>query len=459
MRAWCLSLASVLLAGLAAGGAAAQQGQLALGAHGKLYGVEAGTAGQLVPGQGVPDYPVLALAITVPGQPTRRLLVPGTESNEVENAPSILYEETADAVYLIWESRINFIHSQIRLISYVGGEWSEPMVLPGEFFSLKSSPNLAVTRDSFVAFDSAGTPEVHQRTIYHAIFWEEAAAGERVVYTPVVLLDGVHIGWNPLFVLNDLGLGASGPGPLAARSDLSRSPTIQAGRSATSAVVGFVDLATGQLVQFELTAVAGEMGALADAVRADLVASGGALFPDDPAALADRARVQLVDFGLRLHMHPGLIEYLAGAIWAEIAGADPESDTLASLTDRARVQLVDFGVRMAAQGLAPSRDEDGSWLLEFPTADPLAGSDERPPHSIRVRLAAARPAPQTGTGRTFLYLSRSGEEALVAWELPSRLRYRESLGAGWSQVRELVLGENLTLASAHAILEQRVRNR
>jgi hypothetical protein len=456
MRASPTLLVAVFAASLGAGEVTAEQRQVALGAQGNLYRIDAGSRRQLLPTSFGADYPVLVLTISRPGMPPQRFVVPGTEGDEVEASPAILYEEVADAVHVIWESRTNFIHSQIRLASYSDRQWSAPIDLPGEFFSLKTSPSLVVTRDSYVLPGASGDPEPHRRTIVHAIWWEEAAAGERVVYSPVVLLDGAYIGWNPMFVFNDLGLPAGASAPLSATSDLVRSPVIQPGRSGDSVVVGLVDPRSGQLAQFEVTVGAGELAILAEQVAKEIAASAD-LYPDDLVGLGERARAHLVDFGVRLRMHPGVIGYLAGEVKAEI-GQDGGGD-LASLADRARAHLVDFGVRMAVQGLAPDRDEDSVWLIEFPSAEPASGAEARPLHSIRVRLAAARPVPETEPGPTTLYLSRSGEEALVAWEVPGRLRYRESRGDEWSEVRELALDEYLTLPSAHAILEQRARNR
>jgi len=450
---------SFLLAVLATGSTFADQRLIALGADGDLYQVETGLARDLFPGVLHTDNPVLALTVTRPDAPPHRLLVPGTEGAEVESVPSLFYEEVSGASYLIWESRSNYIHSEIKLASFAGGEWSTPIELTGEFFSLKTSPSLAITRDSYITFDEHGQPRVHPRTIYHTIWWEEAAAGERVVYSPVVLVDGAYIGWNPLFVLNDLGF-APGPGlSYTATDNLVRAPSIQAGQNTNNVVVGLVDPASEQLIELEISVVAGELSSLAHEV-AEAILEAGERQPYDVGVLADRARGHLIDFGARLRMHPGVIDTLAGEAFHVVALATPAAEPLSELADRARGHLIDFGARMADQGLNSADGEKPNWPLEFPGAEAVTGTRGEPLHSVQVKLTAVRPIPRTNPGApSTLYLSRSGEEALVAWQVGNTLFYQESQGSEWGPTHRLKIGPSLDLERAHGILEQRIRNR
>ncbi|HEX4953220.1 MAG TPA: hypothetical protein VF017_07480 [Thermoanaerobaculia bacterium] len=456
------SLVAILLAlaGLAPA-ALADQRQVALGAEGELFRVEAGPLRQLFPGAAEDDRTALALSIARPGQPVQRLLVPDTEGEESESSPALFYEESSEALYLIWESRINFIHSQVRLISYTAGYWSRAIDLTGTFFSFKASPSLAVTRDTFSTLDDDGNPVQHRRTIYHALWWEESGSGERVVYSPVVLVDGVYIGWNPLLVLNDLGLGVPGDS-LPSTVELARAPTVQPGKDGSSVVVAMIDSRTSQLVELDVSPIAGELAAVSHAVAQDLSVQGQTGGPVGTAALGERVRVQLVDFGLRFRMHPGLLAVLGGVAQTELN--DPANASLSApeLAEKVRVQLVDFGWKMDFQGLGQARDLLGSWLFEFPCANPASVTKDGPAsplHSISVRLASVHPTPSTEPAPTTVHPSRSGAAAIVAWQVGSELRYRESMTDGWSEVRSLVLDTNLDLAAAHSILEQKVRDR
>lgn len=450
---------ALLLSSTAA--APADQGQATLGAGGKLYQVLSGTYGDLFPdAAGQAEHSVLALEISVPGEEPVRLLVPGTEDSAVESSPALVFEDSSDGIFLIWESRTSFIHSQIKLASYLSEAWSDPILLPGEFFSLKTSPSLAVTRDTFVSVGADGTPSRHSRTIYHTVWWEEAASGERVVYSPVVLLDGVYIGWNPLFVLNDLDFGDEAAGPFLASETLSQAPSIFAGSNDESVVVGLVDQATRQLVELEISVVPGELGALASELEWAVTEAGESLYPHNLRALGDRARAHLIDFGLQLRLNPFMLDYLAVVGAAGVATGDPAEQSLSSFAQRARAHLIDFGARMRSQTLSEAADREVStWLLEFGSGDE-SGFGETPPHSLAVILGAVREIPWTGKGATSLYVSPDAREATVAWQgEDDRLYFTESTGDEWSEVRYLQLTDDLDLNRAHDMLEQRTHDR
>ncbi len=456
------SLVAIFLAAMGLASAAyADQRQVALGADGELFRIEAGPLRQLFPGTADDDRIALALTISRPGQPVQRLLVPDTEGEEAESTPALFYEESSEALYLIWESRTNFIHSQVRLISYTAGYWSRAIDLAGTFFSFKTSPSLAVTRDTFSTLDDSGNPSQHRRTIYHALWWEESGSGERVIYSPVVLVDGVYIGWNPLLVLNDLGLGEAG-GSLPATVELSRAPTVQPGKDGSSVVVAMIDGGTNQLVELDISAIAGELAAVSHAVAQDLSNQAQDGGPVSTASLGERVRVQLVDFGLRFRMHPGLLAVLGGVAQTELNDPANVGLTTLELAEKVRVQLVDFGWKMDFQGLGQARDLLGSWLFEFPCTNPASVAKDGPAsplHSVSVRLASAHPTPTSEPAPTTVHPSRSGAAAIVAWQVGGELRYRESIADGWSEVRTLLLDAELDLSAAHAILEQRVRDR
>ena len=448
-----LSLTTSALALLLAASSASADQRFALGAHGELYRLLTGTPRSLGIGRG--QNPILALSISRPDQTPQVVVIPGTEGEEVESSAMILHEESSDSVFVIWESRTNYIHSQIKLGSLSKGAWSAPIVLSGEFFSLKTSPRLAVTRDSFMEEGADGQVVWKNRTIYHAVWWEEAAAGERVVYSPVTLIDGAYIGWNPLLVLNTLGFGAPADRIQLGTRELAQAPTIQPGRGPASLVIGFTEPASRQFVQLEVDVVSGTLSALAEKLKAALLADSG-----DPSTLSDRARGYLIDFGARLGMHPSVVSAIGQAVTSNVISSAPAGEALNSIADRARGYLIDFGVRLAAQGVTATPDQATAWLVQFPTASPDLGSPgDSPEHVIRLRRAAARPIPQTESGATFALVSRSGFESLVAWQVGNLLRYRETEGGGWSDVRTLRLDDSLSLAHATSALEQRTADR
>src|SRR4051812_1572971 len=96
--AWCCLSASALFA----------QSDATLGSAGELYRARTGAYKDLFPGQTPPkgvDPASIALALDVerPGAGVQRSLVPGTAGGDVEILPSLIYEDAADTLYMIWE--------------------------------------------------------------------------------------------------------------------------------------------------------------------------------------------------------------------------------------------------------------------------------------------------------------------------------------------------------------------
>ncbi len=438
--------------------------QSALGSDGEVYRIVTGTYGQFFPAGLVPAAnSVLVLEIIRPGvrSPTR-LLVPGTETDDVELAASISLEDDSRSLTVIWASQRNYIHSRINLAVLNDGRWSQTIELSGDAWSLKSSPAVAVTRDTFVS-DRQDGPVAQSRTIYHVVWWEEAGSGDRIVYSPLVFLDGNYTGSNSVFVLTDLvseSLQTAAPLPNL-RPELVRTPTVQSGSTDTaSVVVGFVHPTSGKLVSLQLSPVPGSLALLASEVEADLanfaVNNPGA----DGVALGERARHQIVEFGVRLGMHPGFLQYVASTLESDLHVAGGENGA-AALGERARHQIVEFGVRMLAQGFSGSPDSAPAWLAELPAGD--AGSDGqtlRPVQAIRLRLAQALTAPETDAAPTSLFLSPSGSSALVAWYMDPVVRYYESNADGsWSGLHRIRLSADLSLEHVLDLLEARVSKR
>lgn len=453
-RSLTLALA-LLLAGTAA---SAEPRPTALGSDGEIYRVRTGTYGQYFPAGLIPSTnPILILEVQRPGIPRpSRMLVPGTESDDLEHGASVRFEERSGSVVVLWASQKNFIRSRINLAILTGSQWSPAIELSGDVWSQKSSPSVAVSRDVYLTRSDAGTVP-HERKIYNVLWWEQAGAGDQVVYAPVVFVDGAYIGWNPVFVLTDLTDGDPAFGtPLVVRDELLRVPTIASGEQPSDSVAAFVHPQSKQLISVEITSIPGEMTILADDVAADLASFVADNPAAGPVALGERARHQIVDFGHRLRLHPGLLDFVGGRV-ADFLGQSPAEAPLLSLGEKARHQIVDFGARMIAQGLTGAEDHASAWLAEFGAEQYPETDDGQPLHALRVRLVAARPAPRTEPGTTSVFLSENGVDALIAWQVNDMVRYCEESNGDWSAIRQLQLSADLSLEHAFDLLSARVR--
>src|SRR5258708_5041287 len=240
-------LVLILLAGVIAAPAHAQDGTAALGAAGEVYLPKAGLYKDLFPKghDTAPGNTILAVDLVLPGAAPQRLLVPYTTGADVETSPAVLFEDDSNTLFLLWASQVNSLSSVLMLASFDGTSWGPPIQITGNPFSSKTSPQLAITRDAFSITDDSGNTAIRHRTIVH-VGWEEQNANGNtdVLYTPVILEEGNYLGWAPVYNLNDL-VGRNPSGSNFAPPDaLVQAPVLQGGRDARTLVVGFASAQT-----------------------------------------------------------------------------------------------------------------------------------------------------------------------------------------------------------------------
>ncbi|HEX3126424.1 MAG TPA: hypothetical protein VH394_03775, partial [Thermoanaerobaculia bacterium] len=68
------------------------------------------------------------------------------------------------------------------------------------------------------------------------------------------------------------------------------------------------------------------------------------------------------------------------------------------------------------------------------------------------------PVPDFETKGSQLFVSESGQRAIICWTSGNRVVYRESTQSGWTGQLEIGLSESLDTSRAYQLLEQRVRN-
>lgn len=454
-------LAASMCAGLLAVPASfAQARDAAVGADGELYQIREGKYGALFPHHGLvdPDNRVLALEIVRSEGDRELLLVPGTETADVEDSASILFEDHSGTLFVLWQTMTRSIHSRLSLIGFRDSGWTEAIEISGSFFGWKSSPQLAVTRDAYGVVAEDGSVRKLARTVVHLLWWEEGLSGvPETYYTPVVFLDGRYTGWNPVYHLDELAPVTDGQPPWGTNLALAEAPRIDAGTNEQTVVVGFVDASGGRLSSMEIELLPGEIAFIADRIRAQIIEVGRELNSDPPGRLAEKVRLSIGDLGDRLGLHPGLTTYLAQRMYIEVLAADPD-EPVSRLAERIRAQIIEVGARIPDRGFDRLAAKSSSQVVELPNGQ--AGGDfSTPPVLLRLSQATVRPAPATGAGEHSLFLSRDGRQVAVSWRDEGVVYYRESRGQGWGPARELRIENGLDLGRAHQILKQRVDER
>lgn len=449
----------LLFAGLglvAATTAAAQQGAT-LGTNGQVFFARTGTYGDLFKG-GDPSQaknPVLALEIVRPDAPTLRLLVPTTEGEAAELSPSVIFEESSNTLFLLWESRVNRANPVLKLVGFDGLRWIDPVEI-GNPAATKSSPQLAITRDSYTVGEGEDAV-VRSRTVAH-LLWreEEAGAAAQTLYTPIILENGTFAGVSAeqIYDLTELDPSSTSVNTPELAGNVASILRLQAGRDSQTVVAAFTSPVTRRVVSVEIDVLPGELSLLADDARAHIVDIGRrSSYPGNLKLIADGARAHIVDIGRRF-FHREIATSLADQIQAKIMATQGKED-LNLLADIARAHIIEIGAKLSGRGLLQASGLAVSRIVE------VSGSLSENPlqHLFQFRLASSRPAPEIGSGEVSLFVSKTGKDVLVAWADAQRVLYRESQGDGWRALQEIKLSPNVSLQRANEILEQRMSRR
>ncbi len=439
-----LLVATVLAAGPVAGQASPAQStsgeplfaQQVLGRDGTIYRLIDATYGELFTGahEAPADSRVLALEIITPEGNVTRKLVPETSSRSAELAPQMVYVQSSNTVFLLWEGIFHHLHPLLYLASFQNGEWIDVLEITGDPFARKGQPQLTVTRD-------LNRTAEETRTTLHTVWWEETSGGTLKRYAPIVIENGVRRTWHPTWDLSSFVSEIEGAGI----RDQSQVVRVGPGPRHNSVVIGFMTTPGDRVVTLEAEVLPSALGDLGDAIRTHLETEGQRATSLE--ALAD----SLADF-IRDHgegFHEASLDYLAESsrealLETRLILVGPFTD-LTELSDQARIHIINEGVRIATHGL---EDDAPFEIIEIERPDQPGRF-----HLLKVSTLSERPAPLGVGAQAELHLSVDGRNAVLAWQHGSNLVYVESIDEGWGPERRLALGESFDLATARAMLE------
>jgi hypothetical protein len=465
-HAWFLVLGMVGLGLAAPSPGLATSHDSALGSSGEVYQVRSGNYGDLFPGGQVtaPSTPVLAVDVTRTGAPLQRVLIPDTVDFATESSASLLYENDSQTVFVLWES-FEGIHPILKLAGFDGTNWSTPITVVGNPFAPKTSPQFAITRETFqdVADDGTGTVVAKHRTTLHLLWQEEGAAVGALdtFYTPIVFVDGTFTGNNPVYNLSDFLPAGT---PTTIQPTLLGAPTIQSGRDQRTVVVAFASPSKGQMATVEIDVLPEELSRLASEARDNIVQIGATLYPADLPDLASKARSHIIEIGIAFH--PELASTLADQVSTTILAGGATG--LPDLAEKARSHIIEIGAKLSARGLRNASEDLLSQIIQVDDPAAVAGAPalaaptvptSAAPYLIQVRVASYRPIPRVGPGNVVVFVSDAGEDALISWAQADKLLYRLSSDSTWSDPRELDFSPTVDIDKAYDILAQRIRNR
>lgn len=401
---------------------------------------------------------LLTLEVVTPGEPSRTILVPGTEGAEAEGQPAIVFEDVSDSLFLIWESTVPSNSSSLNLVRYKDSQWSPIVEVSGDVHPLKGPPQVVLTRGEYHLGGTEETPLTrHVRSVLHVVWWEQGPGPEEVYYTPVILADGEYLGRNLVHNLTALDHSQPPEPLLSLPPELHRAPAIQPGRDEHSVVIGFTNPVSQHFVTFELRVVAGELSNLADLAQLEMIAQGNLYQDGQLTQFAERIRSHIIEVGQRLHSFA--LATLADEARASIINQGPDHDgDVLFLSERIRSHIIEVGSRLHASGGIVSDPLASTATLVIPTRkQPEAGEEWGAGHDVCVQQIDSRLAPEVGAGPVTFYLAPTGRRALASWQTAGGIYYRESVENGWSETRRITLDGAIDAIRAEQILRQRVR--
>ena len=441
-----------------------------LGKNGDIYQVTVGTYGELFPDGAAAsaDAVVLRLEARRGSGTVEHYLVPGSEADDSDKTPSLSFDASTGRLYAVWSSNTDSTLTRINLASFDGSEWSDTIEVSGNIYSNKSAPRLAVTHDRFeLAAGSSDQPST--RTVLHVVWSEDTTDGDKVMYAPVVLIDGeLASTWRRVHRLNDYVsrelIDEPFAGDVPAR--LLKAPTVDAASEANAVVIGFADSVSGALVQLEVSTPAVELTELADSLAEHLNSSNlcQKIADEEENALtsvAEAARIHLVLVGRRIRSR-ALTPLASDAKQMLIERADSlcAEGGLSSVSSAARIHLVLVGARSQEGDLLEEATSANSHVL-LAAAQPV--EDGYVQHLARIRVKSERATPTIGEGQPKIFVSPNGTGAVVVWEGETSMTYVETVAGSsaddaWSEAYSLQIGDELSRSEAYSILRERARS-
>lgn len=451
----------LLLFLLLAGGAAAQT--VAVGGDGAVHELVSGFYRAFYPdGDALaPTTPVLAL-VTKRADGTKSVTLAPESDGLAEDLPRLLLHDAGSGVLTaVWESSEMPDARTLRLAHFlpVGlpSGWTQPRVLVSGRLA-DPAPRVALSRDRHDFAVGSGQQARTSRTVVHVVWQETGAAGTEVLYTPVVLVEGLDVGWSEVFSLSDLaaarlgGLGGSATPAPGLRNALA----VETAADGRALNVAFAEPLSGRLaalrvgvLPLELTFFSGEVHGAAEELAPELD-------PADLAEFAEKMRAHIIPIGVKYQLQPEVVDYVATRIDAFILETGATFADGHALADALRAETL--GITAGLLSSNEAGEEEG--VIEIDLTSFLAGGlGGQTAQLLDLRVAGSWPLPAAGDAAASIVTSADGRDLIVAWpnDEGTALSWVETTAdGGWSASESLGLA-GLGTPRALGLLRDRVR--
>lgn len=442
---------------------------------GELLEAKPGSYGDLFPGgtQLAATVPVLALDIRPQDGPGGRLLIPGTDDARVEEGAIAIFEPAVEAadetLLLLWQSLSpDGATRQMRGVGVrrgsAGLEWSEVFTVrdaAGNALELTAAPQLAITRQEF-SQDVAEQTFDARHTLVHLLWQGDDGAA---MYSAVVWVDGLYVGFNPVFDLSaEYLVAADGSADSAPPlpGQLLQATRLEVAEGGRSLRLTFANGTSGRVGSLLIDAVPLAHGVLGDLVRDEVFEHADSFDPGELNHFVDKFRAGVVIIGRNFDYHPAVVEYVSSRVgnWILDNGEAYGYEEFVGLGEDAR----DLAIGLTHSVYASTVEDPaspGSTLVELDLSGIFGGTTvDQPGQLLSFQVTADLAAPQIGDGAVSMLASNDGQRVLVNWLAAdgSRLHYRESrLDGTWAEAKSLALHDGLTAQQAERLLRAKLQ--
>ncbi len=462
-----------------------------IGPNGELFHIQAGMHLDLFPEDPAAGWnTVLALDVVRDGELAERLVIPGTESFEIESDAALLAD--GNRLFILWMSRAGAELSSLELISFEAdtSSFGSKVDVSGDPLPLKGRPDLAITRETVwlpAHYNAEGeqlaAPTTATRTVVHVLWWEEdlATTQSSVYYAPIVLTDGAFLGWNPVVQLSPefFGITPQAPATPGWSQDLLHAPSLDQGTDARSLVIGLPAGSNGVLYNTVVRLLPEGLAAIAEEARSHIIGVGliqtggaGGAGPDY-IDVAEAARSHIIGVG-RVQLHQGVREFVANKVAARIVAFGEAQAVAGALFDPAVFE--ELAAETWAEAMAAGASLLGNQLrsadlscgvLHLGATGPVTlGSESTESlHQVEFCISSTHTLPATTAvegSEHRIVTSEDGTQALVVWQdqdgTVSYRRTEATLESGWTET-QVVPDTELDLNLAVALLRSQVRIR
>ena len=458
----CRHLALLAMASLAALAVpVAMADDMVLTDQGELMRVAAGKFSDFFPNtHGIgPNTRVLNLEITDSTGAVQPVLVAGTQDWRPEHSAQVVWDSQANSAILLWLSGTGQGESTLHFGSYSDGTWSpiDGLRADGRLVRFPQAPNITVTEDSYAIELSDDERIVVSRKIFH-LTWREADTG-RVRYSPIVFVEGLHVGWTEIITLSSVfQMLHDGDEPAVLPSNLSDLLSVQAAADQRSLLVTFAEPEFGRLGTLSVGIRPMQLVLLGDLVRDRILENQMPLNPENLVPLIEDIYANIIVIGSRVDLNPAVTEYVSNGVrqWLRDYAGEYLGD-LEALAQQTRRQAINISSTVYAMETDSTPDKQliidvGDFLDSNGYRDELV-------QMLDLGVRADFSAPSIDAPKLTAYTSVHGQGLMLAWPASEGavIEFVENRGNGWGEAGSVHLVHGIDAERAHELLRRKAR--